>query len=290
MATYGNAVIRETRGAKATRAVLLALALGFVLVMLVLPLASIIAKSLSLGIGYYLHAITTEYVISALGVTLLATVVSVVFATVFGLLASWALTNFRFPGQQVLTTLIDIPFSVSPVIAGLAFVLTFGRRGWARPIIDSINSVLGTDIQLVFSIPGVILATIFVTFPFVVRELLPVMHSQGSDEEQAAALMGAKGPRILKQITVPKIRWALLYGIILCAARAFGEFGAVYTLSKTRGETFTLPLEIDALYMAGTPDSIIASFAVSSLLVLLAVALLVARYIVEQKVGKKADR
>ncbi|MGI6032056.1 MAG: sulfate ABC transporter permease subunit CysT [Coriobacteriales bacterium] len=278
------------QGSKGLKVLLMVLALGFILVMLVAPLISIITRSLGLGFGYYLESITTSYALSALRVTLLATIVAVLVNTLFGLVASWALTKFRFRGQRLLTTLIDIPFSISPVIAGLAFVLTFGRRGWAYPIIQAFNAATGLDIQLVFSIPGVVLATIFVTFPFVVRELLPVMHAQGSDEEEAAALMGAGGLKIFHEITMPKIRWALLYGIVLCAARAFGEFGAVYALSKTRGETFTLPLEIDALYNAGTPDSITAAFAVSSILVILAIVLLVIRNILEYRTGKRGSR
>lgn len=278
------------QGSKALKVALMVLGLGFMLVMLVVPLCSVLVKSLGQGLDFYLASVSTSFVLSALRVTLIATICAVVVNTLFGLVASWALTKFTFRGQRVLTTLIDIPFSISPVIAGLAFVMTFGRTGWARPIVDSVNAALGTDISFVFSVPGVVLATIFVTFPFVVRELLPVMHSQGSDEEAAAALMGAKGLRIFRQITFPKIRWAMLYGIILCAARAFGEFGAVYALSKTRGETFTLPLEVDALYMAGTPDSITAAFAVSSILVILAIALLVARNVVEYRAKKKGAR
>ena len=274
-------------GSRALKVVLMVVALLFMVVMLVIPLCSVLVKSLGLGFEFYLASISTPYVLSALRVTLIATVCAVVVNTLFGLIASWSLTKFKFRGQRLLTTLIDIPFSISPVIAGLAFVMTFGRTGWARPIVETVNGALGTDISFVFSVPGVVLATIFVTFPFVVRELLPVMHAQGSDEEAAAALMGARGLKIFRTITFPKIRWAMLYGIILCAARAFGEFGAVYALSKTRGETFTLPLEVDALYMAGTPDSITAAFAVSSILVIMAIILLVARNIVEHRTEKK---
>ena len=274
-------------GGKGPKAVMMVLAIGFLFVMLVLPLISVITKSLALGGSFYLEAITTPNALSALRVTLIATICAVLVNTFFGLVASWLLTKFRFRGQRVLATLVDIPFSISPVIAGLAFVMTFGRTGWANPIIGAVNDALGTDISFVFSIPGVVLATIFVTFPFVLRELLPIMHSQGSDEESAAALMGASGLRIFAEITFPKIKWALLYGIILCAARAFGEFGAVYALSKARGSTFTLPLEIDALYMNGTPDSITAAFAVSSLLVILAVVILVLRNVIEYRSGKK---
>ena len=289
-AAHASAGAATSQGNPVLKVVLMVLGLGFMLIMLVVPLCSVLVKSLGQGVEFYLASISTPYVLSALRVTLIATICAVVVNTLFGVIASWSLTKFKFKGQRVLTTLIDIPFSISPVIAGLAFVMTFGRTGWARPIVESVNSALGTDISFVFSVPGVVLATIFVTFPFVVRELLPVMHAQGSDEEAAAALMGAKGLRIFRQITFPKIRWAMLYGVILCAARAFGEFGAVYALSKTRGETFTLPLEVDALYMAGTPDSITAAFAVSSILVILAIILLVLRNIVEYRAGKKGTR
>ena len=179
----------------------------------------------------------------------------------------------------MLGAVIDIPFSVSPVIAGLAFLMTFGRMGWANQLIESINDFLGTDIKIVFALPGVVLATIFVTFPFVSREIIPVLNAQGNDEEEAAALMGADGWTIFRKITLPQMRWGLIYGIILCTARALGEFGAVNALSKTRGETFTLPLEIDALYMSGTTSSITAAFAVSSVLVLIAVVVLILRNI-----------
>ena len=189
--------------------------------------------------------------------------------------------------KQVLATLIDIPFSISPVIAGLAFLMTFGRLGWAGKYIEKINEALGTDIKIVFAIPGVILATICVTFPFVSREIIPVLNAQGKEEEEAATLMGASGFRIFRKITLPHMKWALLYGIILCTARALGEFGAVNALSKTRGETFTLPLEIDALYLSGSADSITAAFAVSSVLVIIAVLVLVLRNFVEYKSKKK---
>ena len=188
-----------------------------------------------------------------------------------------------------MSTLIDIPFSISPVIAGLAYIMTFGRMGWATPIVKWLNDLFGTDVSLVFSVPGVVLATIFVTFPFVSRELIPVMNAQGTAEEEAAVMLGAKGATIFRRITFPHIRWALLYGMILCAARAFGEFGAVYAVSKARGKTFTLPLEIDALYMAGSADSITQAFAVSSLLVLLAIILLVLKQIVEYRSKRNGE-
>lgn len=285
-----TALERPSTASKVTKVVLMVLAFGFLALMLVAPLVSVLVKSLRLGFEYYVNAVSTEYVLSALRVSLLAMVIAVAVNTFFGLVAAWALTKYRFRGQRVLTTLVDIPFSISPVIAGLAFVMTFGRSGWARPIVEFFNGVFGTDVQFVFSVQGVVLATIFVTFPFVVRELLPVMHSQGNDEETAAALMGAKGLTIFRRVTLPKIRGALLYGIVLCAARALGEFGAVYGLSKARGRTFTLPLEIDALYNTGTQDSITAAFAVSSILVILAIVILIVRNVLEYRNGKKGAK
>ena len=265
---------------------LIGVSIVFFVIMLVVPLFEVIYRSLKDGIGIYAGAITAKNTLSAMRVTLLATVVAVIVNTFFGLCASWLLTKFNFRGKNVLSTLIDIPFSVSPVIGGLAFIMTFGRMGWATPAIEWINQMFGTDIALVFSVPGVVLATIFVTFPFVSRELIPVMQAQGTAEEEAAALMGAKGLTIFKRVTFPHIRWALVYGVILCAARAFGEFGAVNAVSKARGKTFTLPLEIDALYMAGSADSITQAFAVSSLLVFLAIIMLVLKQIVEYR-GKR---
>jgi sulfate transport system permease protein len=211
---------------------------------------------------------------------LLTTVITVIVNTFFGIAAAYLLTKFSFRGKQVLGAVIDIPFSVSPVIAGLAFLMTFGRMGWANRLIESINDFLGTDIKIVFALPGVVLATIFVTFPF-------VLNAQGNDEEEAAALMGADGWTIFRKITLPQMRWGLIYGIILCTARALGEFGAVNALSKTRGQTFTLPLEIDALYLSGSKESITAAFAASSLLVMIAVVVLIARNIVEHKARNK---
>ena len=213
--------------------------------------------------------------------------ITVIVNTFFGIAAAYLLTKFSFRGKQVLGAVIDIPFSVSPVIAGLAFLMTFGRMGWANQLIESINDFLGTDIKIVFALPGVVLATIFVTFPFVSREIIPVLNAQGNEEEEAAALMGADGWTIFRKITLPQMRWGLIYGIILCTARALGEFGAVNALSKTRGQTFTLPLEIDALYLSGSKESITAAFAASSLLVMIAVVVLIARNIVEHKARNK---
>lgn len=273
----------------AGRRLLIGLAAAFVFLMLVMPLFTVVGNALAKGFAFYGEAVTTPYVLSALRVTLLAAGITLAVNTFFGLVSSWTLTRYSFRGRQVLTTLIDIPFSISPVIAGLTFIMMFGRMGWLSPGLDWINQMLGTDIRIVFAIPGVVLATIFVTFPFVSRELIPVLNAGGREEEEAAALMGAGGLGIFRRITFPKIRWALVYGMILCAARALGEFGAVAALSKTRGETFTMPLEIDALYLSGDSDSLTAAFAVSSVLVLIAIAVLILRSIVEYRAKAKKE-
>ena len=278
---------------KITKIVLITISVLFIGVMLILPLFSIIVSALKEGVGFYLKAISTEYVRSALFNTLLATRIAVVVNTFFGIAAAWLLTKFSFRGKQVLATLIDIPFSISPVIVGLAFLMTFGRLGWIFPALRAINQALGTNIRITFALPGVVLVTIFVTFPFVSREIIPILNAQGKDEEEAAALMGANGFTIFRRITLPQMKWGLIYGIILCTARALGEFGAVNALSKTRGETFTLPLEIDALYMSGTDTSITAAFAVSSILVLIAVVVLILRNLFEyrsKRNGRKYER
>ncbi len=276
------------QGSTATKWILIGISFLFLLVMLVVPLFEVIYRSLKDGWELYLSALTAEYTLSALKVTFIAAITALIVNTFFGVVAAWLVTKFDFRGKNVLMTLIDIPFSVSPVIAGLAYIMTFGRTGWAAPFIEWINDTFGTDIALVFSVPGVALATIFVTFPFVSREIIPVLTAQGRDEETAAALMGASGLTIFRKITFPHMKWGLLYGMILCAARAFGEFGAVYAVSKARGKTFTLPLEIDALYMAGSSDSITQAFAISSLLAGLAVIMLILKNIVEHY-GKRND-
>ena len=255
--------------------VLITISLLFVGIMLVLPLIAIIINSLQKGWAFYIKSLTDKYVLSALKVTIIATISALIINTFFGITAAWLLTKFSFRGKHILATLIDIPFSISPVIAGLAFIMTFGRMGWAAPYITALNKFFVLDIKIVFAIPGVILATVFVTFPFISREIVPILNAQGKDEEEAAALMGADGFTIFRKITLPHIKWGLLYGIILCTARALGEFGAVNALSKARGGTFTLPLEIDALYLSGSSESITAAFAVSSLLVLISIIILI---------------
>lgn len=193
---------------KITKYVMITLSVLFVSVMLVLPLVSIVTSSLKEGLGFYIESVTKSYVLSALKVTLIATVIAVAINTFFGICAAWLLTKFSFKGKQVLATLIDIPFSISPVIVGLAFLMTFGRLGWFYPVIRWFNSAFGTNVRIAFAIPGVVLATIFVTFPFVSREIIPVLNAQGKDEEEAAALMGACGLKIFFKITFPQIKWA----------------------------------------------------------------------------------
>lgn len=273
-------------GQKLVKWILIGISVVFFLLMLVLPLLEVLYRALKDGLETYKGALTAEYTRSALRVTLIAAVTAVLVNTIFGMAAAWLLTKFDFRGKHVLSAMVDIPISISPVIAGLAYIMTFGRNGWAKPAVDMLNDALGTDIALVFSVPAVVLATIFVTFPFIAREIIPLMHAQGWDEEEAAAIMGASGFTIFRRITFPHIKWGLLYGMILCAARAFGEFGAVYAVSRARGRTFTLPLEIDALYMAGNADSITQAFAVSSLLVGMALIMLILKHIVEYR-GKR---
>ena len=263
----------KENGGRSIRYVLIGICALFLFVMLVLPMVVVITNALRDGWEAYREAVSDEYTVKSLHLTLLATVAAVAVNTIFGLFASFLLSKFYFRGRRVLAALIDIPFSISPVIAGLVFILTFGNIGWMGDFLKA------HDIKIVFAVPGVVLATIFVTFPFVFRELFPVMNAQGTDEEEAAALMGAGGFTIFRRITFPHIRWALLYGVILCAARAMGEFGAVSVISgHLRGKTNTLPLHVEILY---NEFNTTAAFAVSSILVILAVLILIARNIVE---------
>lgn len=258
-----------------TKYILIGIAAVFLFVMLVMPLAVVIINALRDGWQAYKEAVMDEYTVKALQLTLFATVCAVSVNTFFGVFASYLLSKFYFRGRQILASLIDIPFSISPVIAGLIFILTFGNIGWMGDFLKA------HDIKIVFAVPGVILATIFVTFPFVFRELFPVMNAQGKDEEEAAALMGAGGFMIFRRITFPHIKWALLYGVVLCTARAMGEFGAVSVISgHLRGKTNTLPLHVEILY---NEFNTTAAFAVSSVLVLMAVIILVVRSMVERK-------
>ncbi|HEX8697257.1 MAG TPA: sulfate ABC transporter permease subunit CysW [Myxococcaceae bacterium] len=255
------------------RGVLIGVALLFLLVFLVIPLIAVFSMALQKGAGAYVTALLEPETWAAIKLTLLAAAIAVPLNLVFGLGASWLIARFRFPGRNLLVTLIDLPFSVSPVIAGLIFVLMFGRQGWLGPWLAD------RDIQVIFAVPGIVLATLFVTFPFVAREVLPLMQSQGSDEEEAALTLGASGWRTFIQITLPKVKWGVIYGVILCNARAMGEFGAVSVVSgHVRGVTTTLPLHAEILY---NEYDFVGAFAVASLLTVLALITLAIKKYVE---------
>jgi sulfate transport system permease protein len=265
----------------AIRKTLIALSLIFTVLILILPLLVVISQAFGTGWERFWKAVTDLFTLKALYLTAITAVSAVTANTVFGLSAAWALSRYRFRGQGFLITLIDLPFAVSPIIAGLIFILTYGRLGWMHPFLDAHN------IKIVFATPGIIMATIFVTIPFVARELIPVLTARGSDEEQAAVLMGAGFFRIFFQVTFPHIKWALLYSVILCAARAMGEFGAVSVVSgHLRGKTNTLPLHIEILYNEHHYNE---AFAVSAILVFTAIVILTARSVVE-KVSKREER
>lgn len=250
----------------------------FLAVMLVLPLIYVMFTAFSSGLHVFVNAITDEYALKAILLTIEVTVISVIFNTVFGIFASWCMTRFQFKGKKVLSALIDLPLTVSPIIAGLIYVLTFGRQSAVYPYLQ------GAGIKIIFAVPGIVLATVFVTFPFISREVIPVLNALATDEEEAAALMGAGGFTIFREITFPHIKWALLYGIVLCTARAMGEFGAVSVLSgHLRGKTNTMPLYIELLYQG---YDFTGAFAVSALLVFMAVIILILRSVVEYR-GKK---
>lgn len=267
-------------GSRVVKWILIVVCIIFVFFMLVLPLITVITEALKSGWETYQKAVTDEYAISAAGLTIEATVFAVLINTVFGIFASWAITKFHFRGKKLITTLIDIPVTVSPVIAGLIFVLTYGRQSFLYPYLQEIG------FQVVFAVPGIILATVFVTFPFISRELIPVLEAQGTEEEEAAALMGAGGFTIFRKITFPHIKWALLYGVVLCSARAMGEFGAVSVISgHLRGKTNTLPLHVEILF---NEFQYVPAFAVSSILVIMALIILIIRSVVEYR-GKKAS-
>ena len=264
---------------KLVKYTLIAICLIFVFLFLVLPLYIVFAEAFRDGIEKYREAVTDKYTISAVLLTLEATVFAVVVNTVFGVFASWAITKFNFKGKKFLTTLIDLPVTISPIIAGLIFVLTFGRQSILYPALQSMG------IKVVFAVPGIILATVFVTFPFISREIIPVLTVKGTDEEEAAALMGANGFQIFTQITFPHIRWAFLYGVVLCSARAMGEFGAVSVLSgHLRGITNTMPLYIELLYQA---FDFTGAFAMSAILVVMALVILVLKNIFERGIRVK---
>lgn len=264
-----------TREAPWVRRTLLTLGLGFFLLFLVLPLLTVFIEALRKGWAVYVAALLEPDAVSAIWLTLTAAVISLPLNLVFGVSAAWAIAKHDFRGKQLLITLIDLPFSVSPVVAGLVFVLLFGAQGWFGPWLQS------NDLKIIFAVPGIVLATVFVTFPFIARELIPLMQAQGRDEEEAATVLGASGWQTFWRVTLPNVKWGLLYGVILCNARAMGEFGAVSVVSgHIRGYTNTLPLHVEILY---NEYQFAAAFAVASLLALLALLTLVIKQVVEWK-------
>lgn len=261
------------------RRTLIGLALAFLAFFLFVPLAAVFFEAFKKGWSVYLAAITEPDAVSAIWLTLIAAAISVPLNLVFGVAAAWCIAKFDFRGKNVLLTLIDLPFSVSPVIAGLIYVLIFGLQGWFGA------SLRDHDLKVIFAVPGIVLATIFVTFPFIARELIPLMQAQGQEQEEAARVLGASGWQMFWRVTLPNVKWALLYGVILCNARAMGEFGAVSVVSgHIRGQTNTMPLHIEILY---NEYQFAAAFAVASLLALLALVTLVLKYSVEQRVKKQ---
>jgi len=264
------------------RWLLTGIALLFLGFFLLVPLASVFAQALEKGAGVYFAALREPDALAAVRLTLVTAAISVPLNLVFGVVAAWAIAKFDFPGKSLLVTLIDLPFSVSPVVSGLIYVLLFGLQGWLGPWLHA------HDIKIVFAVPGIVLATIFVTFPFVARELIPLMQSQGKEEEEAALVLGASGLTTFFRVTLPNIQWGVLYGVILCNARAMGEFGAVSVVSgHIRGATNTIPLHVEILY---NEYNFVAAFAVASLLALLALVTLVAKSLVEKKVSSSGFR
>ncbi|MFZ5834699.1 MAG: sulfate ABC transporter permease subunit CysW [Pseudomonadota bacterium] len=264
------------------RVMLIGTSVIFIGLLIGLPVIAVFTEALRKGFSAYAVSLQAEYAIAAIKLTLLVAAVAVPFNLVFGVIASWAITKFEFIGKQLLITLIDLPFSVSPVISGLIYVLLFGA-----------NSILGEwlldhDLQIVFAVPGLVIATIFVTFPFVARELIPLMQEQGTEEEEAAILLGATGWQLFFRVTLPNIKWALLYGVLLCNARAMGEFGAVSVVSgHIKGETNTIPLHVEILY---NEYNFVAAFAVASILTLLALITLLLKTMLESKFSSPSTR
>jgi sulfate transport system permease protein len=255
---------------------LIGISVSFLALLILMPIAAVFTEALRKGVGFYLQSITDPLALAALRLTLLTAAVTLAANLVFGLGASWLIAKFDFPGRSLLLSLIDLPFAVSPVISGLIFILLFGANGWFGPALTA------RGIQIVFATPGVILATVFVTFPFIARELIPLMQEQGTEEEEAAILLGANGWQTFRRVTLPNIRWALVYGVVLANARAMGEFGAVSVVSgHIRGRTNTLPLHIEILY---NEYNFAAAFAVASLLAFLALVTLAAKTALEWRI------
>ena len=274
MSTLANRRIATTESPWVRRA-LIGAALLFLFLFLVLPLAAVFTEALRKGLDAYLEGLKEPDAWSAIRLTLLTAAIAVPLNLVFGIAAAWCIAKYEFRGKAFLTTLVDLPFSVSPVVAGLIYVLVFGAQGWLGPWLAA------HDIKIVFAVPGIVLATVFVTFPFIARELIPLMQAQGNEEEQAAIVLGANGWQTFWHVTLPNIKWGLIYGVILCNARAMGEFGAVSVVSgHIRGQTNTMPLHVEILY---NEYQSVAAFAVASLLALLALVTLVIKTVAEWK-------
>ncbi|OWJ63877.1 sulfate ABC transporter permease subunit CysW [Inquilinus limosus] len=255
------------------RLALIAIAVVFLVLFLVLPLAVVLTEALRKGVDAYLEGIGSEESLAAIRLTLTVAAIAVPLNTIFGLATAWAIAKFEFPGKSLLTTFVDLPFSVSPVISGLIYVLLFGANGWFGPFLEA------HGIRVIFTVAGLVIATIFVTLPFVARELIPLMQEQGTDEEEAAVLLGASGLQTFFRVTLPNVKWALLYGVLLCNARAMGEFGAVSVVSgHIRGQTNTMPLQVEILY---NEYNFVGAFAVASLLAGLALVTLVLKTLLE---------
>jgi sulfate transport system permease protein len=270
---------RATGESALARWTLIGIALAFLVVFLVVPLAAVMFEALRKGLGAYVAALVEPDALAAIRLTLLAAAIAVPANLVFGIAAAWAIAKFDFRGKQLLVTLIDLPFSVSPVIAGLVYVLIFGAQGWLGPWLAA------HDLKVIFAVPSIVLATIFVTFPFVARELIPLMQAQGRDEEEAALTLGASGWQTFWRVTLPNVKWGLAYGVILCNARAMGEFGAVSVVSgHIRGQTNTVPLHVEILY---NEYQFAAAFAVASLLALLALVTLALKSVIEWRTRRE---
>jgi sulfate transport system permease protein len=268
---------RPTSEARPVRLFLIAAVILWLGLFLLLPLASVFVEALRQGLGAYLAAVVEPDALAAIRLTLLVAAIAVPLNLVFGLCAAWAIAKFEFKGKSLLITLIDLPFSVSPVISGLIYVLLFGAQGWLGPWLKA------HGVEIVFAVPGIVLATMFVTFPFVARELIPLMTEQGTEDEEAALSLGASGWQTFLRVTLPNVKWGLLYGVLLCNARAMGEFGAVSVVSgHIRGLTNTMPLHVEILY---NEYNFVASFAVASLLALLALVTLVLKSVLEWRFG-----
>lgn len=277
-----NTYQRSTQEPAWVRRTLIGLALTFLTLFLFIPLISVFYEALKKGMDVYIAAITDPDAVSAIQLTLTAAAIAVPLNLIFGVAAAWAIAKFEFRGKNLLITLIDLPFSVSPVVSGLIYVLIFGLQGWLGPWLAE------HDIKVIFAVPGIVLATLFVTVPFIARELIPLMQAQGTEEEEAAVVLGANGWQTFFHVTLPNVKWGLLYGVILCNARAMGEFGAVSVVSgHIRGSTNTLPLHVEILY---NEYNFAAAFAVASLLALLALVTLALKTIVESKTRKQGSR